>query len=94
MTWTQFWDMHSGGHQKEDFSMAFLEAPEEKAMEIFTERYQHPYAVTCECCGEDYSVYEFPTLEEATSYERSGGQTLEEFLAQDNILVLYEKDLK
>lgn len=70
--WTQFWDMHSGGGQKEDFAKLYIEAPEEEAMRIFEDTYgHHPYNVTCDCCGEDYSVSEYETLEQATAYHRN-----------------------
>lgn len=69
--WTQFWDMHSGGGQKEDFSQCFIEAPEAEAKVIFYNRFGHnPERVTCTCCGNDYSISEYETLEQASGYER------------------------
>lgn len=71
MVWTSFWDMHSGGGQKEEWGKIFIEAPEEEAEVIFQNRFGHnPHRVTCTCCGEDYSVDESPTLEDATGYHR------------------------
>jgi hypothetical protein len=71
MKWTQFWDMHSGGGQKEKFSQCFIEAPEKEAKVIFYNRFGHsPERVSCTCCGEDYSVSESETLEQATAYQR------------------------
>lgn len=58
MVWTRFFDLHSGGYRKFDFDVAYIELPEDEAIEYFTDRFQHPHSVTCDCCGEDYSVYE------------------------------------
>lgn len=89
MAWTRFMDMHSGGGSKEDFELLFIEAPEDEAKVIFYNRFGHnPERVTCTCCGDDYSISEYETLEEATAYdrglrwgmpvgERSGGRYIE-----------------
>ena len=70
--WTSFMDMHSGGGCKEDWEYIYIEAPEEDAKVIFTNRFGHdPENVTCDCCGDDYSILESETLEEATSFERN-----------------------
>lgn len=69
--WTQFWDMHSGGGQKLDWSQIFIEAPEDEARRVFYARFgRNPNNVTCGCCGADYSVSESDSLEEATAYHR------------------------
>ena len=79
ISWTHFWDMHSGGGCKEaPYEHIFIEAPLEEAVRIFYNRFGHnPYRVSCTCCGEDYSVSEYDTLEEATAYHRRD-VTLEE----------------
>jgi len=69
--WTRFMDMHSGGGQKEKFAYIYIEAPRQEAEVIFQNRFGHnPNRVTCTCCGEDYSISEHETLEEATGYDR------------------------
>ena len=69
--WTKFWDMHSGGGQKLDWAKIYIQAPEEEAVVIFSNRFgRDPENVTCNCCGEDYSVSESKTLGEATEYHR------------------------
>lgn len=69
--WTRFMDMHSGGSQKEAFAYCYIEAPEGEAKKIFYNRFGHnPERVTCTCCGDDYSISETPTLEEASAYDR------------------------
>lgn len=69
--YTQFWDMHSGGDQKEDWSQIFIQAPEEEAIAVFYSRFKHnPRRVTCTCCGQDYSVSEGDTLSQLTGYHR------------------------
>jgi hypothetical protein len=70
--WTSFHDMHSGGDLKEDFQFVWIEAPVEEAKIVFYNRFGHsPDRVSCTCCGEDYSVDESETLEQATGYERN-----------------------
>jgi hypothetical protein len=69
--WTQFWDMNSGGGQKEKWAQIYIEAPEDEAIVIFYNRFGHnPNRVTCTCCGEDYSISEYDTLEHATAFHR------------------------
>jgi len=66
MKTTVFYDMSSGGSQKEDFTSLIIKANEATASLVFQHRYGHnPYRVSCTCCGADYSVTEFDTLEEA-----------------------------
>lgn len=70
--WTTFWDMHSGGSQKEKWSKGFIEAPEGEAVSVFYARFGHnPNRVTCTCCGEDYSISENETLAKATAFHRN-----------------------
>jgi hypothetical protein len=69
--WISFMDMHSGGGQKEKWQYIYIEAPEKEAELIFYNRFGHnPNRVTCTCCGSDYSISEYKTLEEATGYNR------------------------
>jgi hypothetical protein len=71
MAWTRFMDMHSGGGQKLDWDKILIEAPEDEARAVFYNRFgRNPDRVTCTCCGEDYSVSESETLEDATAYDR------------------------
>lgn len=71
--WTQFWDMHSGGGTKEaPYDKIYIEAPEDQAKVIFYNKFGHnPERVTCTCCGEDYSISEHKTLEQATAFHRN-----------------------
>jgi hypothetical protein len=112
--WTEFWDMHSGGDLKEKWSQIFIEAPENEAVIIFQNRFGHnPHRVTCTCCGSDYAVEEYYSLERATAFHRGCGydeegntieqpstdtwrtyKTLDEFLKQDNILVVREEEIQ
>jgi hypothetical protein len=98
--WTQFWDMSSGGGQKLKWHYIYIEAPEEQAITIFKEMFgRNPYNVTCACCGSDYAVDAYPTLEEATEFHRRGF-TLEEYLSlkddcnkYERFHIVYEKDI-
>lgn len=70
--WTQFWDMNSGGKQKEKWSKIYIEAPEEEAKIIFYNRFRHnPERVTCTCCGEDYAISSSEKLEQETGFHRN-----------------------
>ena len=71
--WTLFWDMYSGGGMKEEpYKEIYIEAPEEEAKVIFYNRFGHnPERVSCTCCGEDYSISESETLEQASGYHRN-----------------------
>lgn len=70
--WTHFWDMHSGGGQKEKWAHIYIEAPEEEAKIIFYNRFGHnPDRVTCTCCGNDYSISEHADLKQLTGFHRN-----------------------
>jgi hypothetical protein len=59
MMGTHFFDLHSGGGQKLEFASLWVDLPEDKAIEWFQETFdRHPHSTTCDCCGEDYAVYE------------------------------------
>lgn len=69
--WVHFWDMNSGGRRKEKWKHIFIEAQLDEATSVFYSRFGHnPNRVTCTCCGEDYSISSYATLEEATAYHR------------------------
>lgn len=63
---TRFNDMHSGGGLKEDFDEVIIEAPADEAAIIFYNRFGHnPHRVSCTCCGTDYWLTEYDSLEAA-----------------------------
>ena len=69
--WTEFWDMHSGGGRKLRWEEIYIEAPRAEAERIFEALFDRdPNNVTCDCCGGDYSISEYDSLDEATKYER------------------------
>jgi hypothetical protein len=71
MVWTRFMDMHSGGRQKEACEYIHIEAPQTEATVIFYNMFGHnPERISCSCCGPDYSIHTYPTLEDATAYDR------------------------
>src|SRR5438093_12532542 len=71
MTWTRFMDMHSGGGLKLTWAYIYIEAPEKEARSVFYSRFGRTADnVTCDCCGEDYSVDESETVEQVTAFER------------------------
>ena len=65
--------MHSGGGTKVDaYEHIYIEAPEDIATDVFRQRFKRdPRNVTCECCGPDYSVDEWPSLKQASGHERN-----------------------
>lgn len=101
---TQFMDMHSGGSAKEKpYEYIYIEAPEDEARSVFYSRFGHnPDRISCTCCGQDYSVTVYETLEDATVYERETykypdslrnfervvSKTVSEYMAQDDILLI------
>ena len=97
MAWTLFWDMHSGGDQKEPQDLIFIEAPKKEAESIFFAKFEHnPHRVTCTCCGEDYAIHESPTFEEATEWHRKQANVLdlEKFSRRPNVLVIPKEEIK
>jgi hypothetical protein len=72
MVWTVFWDQGTDGRRKEKWLMICIEAHHQEAIPYFKKRFGHdPQRVTCQCCGQDYSIHEANTLSEATHYERT-----------------------
>lgn len=95
--WTKFNDMHSGGGSKLDWEEIFIEAPEDDACIIFQNMFgRNPCTVTCTCCGADYFVLEYDTLEEAleSSWNKGGIHKLvyaDEIKAEDRKGYLQEE---
>lgn len=87
--WTVFYDMCSGGDEKEEFKILFVELPESEALNYFEERFgRHPWNVTCECCGPDYCITEHETLEEAKNHWNVTvypGDGIEKVITRDEI---------
>jgi len=71
--WTMFWDMHSGGGTKiPPYEKIYIEAPLDDALRVFQSKFnENPYEVACECCGQNYSVSEYPDLLQASGYHRN-----------------------
>lgn len=72
MTWTLFWDMHSGGGTKEGpYENIYIEAPRDEAKIVFYNRFKHnPDRVSCTCCGPDYTIDESESLEQLSGFHR------------------------
>lgn len=69
--WTRFHDMRSGGNLKENYNYIYIEAPQSEAEVIFYNRFGHnPNRVSCTCCGEDYAIEEYDSLELARKYDK------------------------
>jgi hypothetical protein len=86
-------DMHSGGGRKLDWEYIFIEAPESEAKSVFYSKFgRSPERVTCTCCGEDYSISEYESLDEASKYDR-GKLTTEDYIKSSDVKVIYAKDI-
>lgn len=64
--WTEFYDMCSGGSRKiKDYGIIYIELPYDEAVEYFIEKFErYPHNITCDCCGEDFSVSSEELLED------------------------------
>lgn len=105
LKWIHFWDMHSGGKIKEQpYKHIYIEATsQDEAEAIFYNRFGHnPNRVTCTCCGSDYSVSEYDTLEAATEFQRTKSdnctrrivKSLEAYCDREDVLVIRDADVK
>ncbi len=68
--WTNFSDTHSGGGKLkiEPYEEIYIEAPRKKAIKYFRILFKlNPFDWACECCGENYHIYEYNSLEDALS---------------------------
>jgi hypothetical protein len=106
--WTKFFDMSSGGSTKVKLDgrykeHIYIELPEDEAINYFEERFnRHPYNVTCDCCGEDYSISSAETLEEITMYNRNAWTMdgnkfqldVEDYVKRGDVMVIYSKDIQ
>lgn len=98
MAWTQFWDMHSGGYSKiSDIDKIYIEADGDEAIELFKRIFERdPGNVTCDCCGEDFSVCTESDIAELTRFNRTRHWTdsqepplsLEEYMKLSNVLFI------
>jgi hypothetical protein len=87
--------MSSGGSQKTLYKHIFIEASETQAAAEFIRRFdQYPDDVACGCCGENFAVHEYDSIEAATRYHRTASMGLygrpelsvEEFCALEDVL--------
>jgi len=101
MTFTTFIDMHSGGGTKiKPYEYIFIELPEYLAIPFFEKKFRRdPSNVTCNCCGDDYSISEHETLAKATEYDRKGWRptgleiSLEEYILRPDVLVIRKDEI-
>ena len=97
-SWTLFWDMSSGGSTKvEPYETIYIELPWARAVEYFKDRFDRdPDNVTCDCCGEDYSVSSYASFDEASAYHRGDMglmqsctiESVEAYEAREDVLVI------
>lgn len=59
MSWTRFFDMSSGGTEKTNWEIIYIELPVSTAINFFEQRFGiNPNNITCFCCGHDFSIEE------------------------------------
>lgn len=90
--WVNFTDMHSGGGTKTRFENIYIEADsEERAIDIFKREFnEDPDDVACQCCGSNFSVTAYETLEDATSCDRQwSGKSLELYVKDLEVKIIY-----
>lgn len=93
MTWTRFMDMHSGGCAKTDYEYIYIEADEDTAVNVFCNMFdEHPYSVACHCCGSNFSIGCYASLEDATKYERRN-ESLQDYITRSDVKVVYWEEL-
>lgn len=94
--WNDFMDMHSGGGCKiEKYEHIYIQMAEEQARNFFFATFwRDPDNITCDCCGSDYSVNEYATLEAASVYERNFGHrlTLEAYATKPTVLIIVTQE--
>ena len=100
LRWFTFWDSHSGGGLKTKWEKIYVEAASrDSAIAIFTDKTgQDPTLTACDCCGQNYSIYENETLEGASDFHRSHWprwiaksatvMPLDEYVGKESVLVL------
>lgn len=68
----KFTDMNSGGFTKSKYKTILIDCDNEtEAIELFEAWFdRHPRNITCNCCGYDYSISDFDSLEDATALDR------------------------
>ena len=68
--WTLFLDGRSGGGVKiKKYECVCIELPISLAMVVFYRRFKRdPYHITCECCGQDFDIYEYKTKKEMKEF--------------------------
>lgn len=93
--WTHFMDMYSGGCSKLPYEHIYIEACGGRAVMIFEAEFKRdPNNITCRCCGEDYSIREYDSIERATKYDRKQHRkpniSLAEYMKRDDVLFLFK----
>ena len=75
-------DNYSGGGKSTDYERIIIEAvDEDEADKIFEKKFNYdPYSVSCECCGDDYSITWADTEEELNEY-------LKEYPQENQIII-------
>lgn len=57
--WTRFHDHNTGGTMKTTYREIYIRAPVREAKVIFYDVIGHdPEKISCECCGEDFTIDE------------------------------------
>lgn len=74
----RFFDMASGGRDKTKYETIIIEADnEQQAAQVFESKLEiDPYNTTCDCCGPDFSISSYETLDLAQQYDRESSKKI------------------
>lgn len=86
--WTRFYDLSSGGRAKTPYDVIYIQASENGAIDEFERTFFHdPLNITCECCGEDYSIRELDEEAFARSYHE------DKYIDKAAICIIHAEDI-
>ena len=93
--WTKFGDMCSGGKDKEEWQVIYIQAPKKEAKVIFYNRFGHnPENVTCTCCGADYSIREGSIYQLTAFLCWLSCLTLKKYMEKEDSLFIFSDAIK
>lgn len=84
--WYEYFDMHSGGYPQTEFEVIWIQArSQNEADDIFENTFEcDPNNTTCECCGQDYVVFEYLKLDLNSTFSKQ---------AKNRAVIAYGKNL-
>lgn len=100
-TITRFMDLCGGGYTKTPYTHIYIDEPANEAIKTFKDLLGcDPTIITCQCCGSDFAIDEYSSIEEATAYDRkcnwngksynlkTSKMTVKEYFQNEDVLFL------